>query len=62
MELRRNGVEAIEELIDFLVDLGVSEIGISYMEGGAIKSEANSARKVTPEELARNKRPCAAEG
>lgn len=43
----------VEDTIDFLVDLGVEEIGISYMEGGAIKSSANRARNVTQEDLVR---------
>uniref|UniRef100_UPI00111C0FAF radical SAM protein n=1 Tax=Ensifer aridi TaxID=1708715 RepID=UPI00111C0FAF len=44
---------AVEETIDFLVDLGVGGIGISYMESGAINSAANCASNVTPEELSR---------
>ncbi|WP_081159903.1 radical SAM/SPASM domain-containing protein [Ensifer aridi] len=44
---------AVEETIDFLVDLGVGGIGISYMESGAINSAANCAPNVTPEELSR---------
>ncbi|PVX28753.1 radical SAM/SPASM domain-containing protein [Sphingomonas pokkalii] len=42
---------AIEPMIEMLVDLGVHEIGISYMESGAIKSGANSAPNVTIDEL-----------
>ncbi|QND61896.1 radical SAM/SPASM domain-containing protein [Mesorhizobium huakuii] len=44
---------AVEETIDLLVDLGVAEVGISYMESGAIKSPANRARKISSKELAR---------
>ncbi len=41
----------IEDMIDFLVTLGVSEIGISYMETGAIKSGANSLDNVKIDDL-----------
>ncbi|AJC82178.1 radical SAM/SPASM domain-containing protein (plasmid) [Rhizobium etli bv. phaseoli str. IE4803] len=43
----------VEELIDFLVELGVEEIGISYMEKGAIRADANATPNVKAEELAR---------
>jgi radical SAM protein with 4Fe4S-binding SPASM domain len=44
---------AVEPMIDMLVDMGVHEIGISYMESGAIKSGANAATNVSLEELSR---------
>ncbi|WP_105375047.1 radical SAM/SPASM domain-containing protein [Neorhizobium huautlense] len=40
----------IEDLIDFLVEAGVAEIGISHMEKGAIRAAANDAPNVTAEE------------
>ncbi|MDQ0324945.1 radical SAM protein with 4Fe4S-binding SPASM domain [Rhodopseudomonas julia] len=45
--------DGVETMIDLLVTLGVAEIGISYMETGAIHSGANSETNVTDEELAR---------
>lgn len=44
---------SVEELIDFLAGEGVHEIGISYMESGAIKSGANSAGNVSLADLRR---------
>lgn len=41
----------IEDMIDFLVTLGVSEIGISYMETGAINSGANALGNVSMNDL-----------
>jgi radical SAM protein with 4Fe4S-binding SPASM domain len=43
--------DSVEGLIDLLVPLGVHEIGISYMESGAIKSGANASRNVSYDEL-----------
>jgi len=51
---------SVEEMIDMLVTMGVHEIGISYMESGAIKSGANEAANVTADELARVREKVAA--
>jgi len=44
---------SVEEMIDLLVTLGVAEIGISYMESGALESGANASANVSGAELAR---------
>lgn len=44
---------SVEPMIDMLVTMGVHEIGISYMEGGAIESGANAAENVSMDELRR---------
>ncbi len=41
----------LEDFIDFVVTLGVSEVGVSYMEPGAIGSGANRLPNVTTEQI-----------
>lgn len=50
--LTRDNMEDIENLIDFLVKLGVSEIGISHCEAGASGSEANLISPLSSNEIA----------
>lgn len=42
---------SVEPMIDMLVTMGVHEIGISYMEGGAINAGANKTDNVSMNEL-----------
>ncbi len=44
---------AVGDLVDFVVDLGVAELGISYMEAGADGAPANREHRISPEQLAR---------
>jgi len=41
----------LEDFLDFVIELGVSEVGISYMEAGAQGSHANLLPNLTQEQL-----------
>lgn len=44
-------IGCIEDFLDFMVDLGVSEVGVSYMEAGAPGSNANLIPNLTSPQL-----------
>lgn len=50
--LTRDNMEDIENLIDLVVKLGVSEIGISHCEAGSYGSEANFIAPLSSKEMA----------
>lgn len=49
--LTKYNMNNIEDLIDLVVDLGVSEIGISLCEAGSMGSGANEIAQLTSEEM-----------